>query len=203
MSLNLLAAVGIAVWGIVFVLLLAGMAIAADIERRWTAEWALGWEKRNMCSVDVLIDRLASQTRQWRTARKMLNLYVWLGLSVLAILGFFQYRRWIMDPVAFRSAMLFGLALVGLFLLPVRVVCEVGLGLVDAMYRQVRSATDDKLVIRSAGVIAYLPVPDGDKKAAKKKKAEEPKPPAKPAPAARQVSPQAAAKQAPGPASKK
>jgi len=197
MTLNQLAMVGLVVWGLVFVLLVAGLAITADIERRWTAEWARDWEKRNDQSVDVLLERLTNQTTQWQTARKLLNLYVWLGLIVLVVLGFFQYRRWILDPVAFRSAMLFGLALVGLFFLPVRVICEIGLGVLDAMYRQVRIAADDRLVIRSAAEISEIPSPRQERKEQEKQgknaKAEAAPPPPPPP----------AAKQAPGPAPKK
>jgi hypothetical protein len=199
MTLNQLALVGLVVWGIVFVLLVAGLAIVADIERRWTAEWARDWEKRNGTSVDVLLERLTNQTAQWQTARKLLNLYVWLGLIALVVLGFFQYRRWILDPVAFRSAMLFGLALVGLFFLPVRVICEVGLGVLDAMYRQIRVAADDQLVIRSAAEISEIPSlrqerKEQDKKEKEKNTKAEDAPPLPPPPAA---------KQAPGPAPKK
>jgi len=200
MSLNQLAMVGLLVWGLVFVLLLAGMAVAADIERRWTTEWVRDWETRNNTSLDVFLDRIEGQTSQWRTARKLLNLYVWLGLIALVVLGFFQYRRWILDPAAFRSAMLFGLALVGLFFLPVRVVCEIGLGVLDAMHRQIRTAADDRLVIRSAAEIKEIPTPRQEKKEKEKEKKVKKEEPPRPAPP---PAPPPAAKQAPGPAPKK
>jgi hypothetical protein len=185
----LLAVFGIVAWGAVFISLLIAMAISADVERRWNTAWARGWEERNGKSIDELTERLARQTGAWRTAGRLMGVYLWLMIAALAVIALLQASRWIMSPDAFRNAMLFGGALVGLLMLPLKVVCEIGLGLLDGMHRQVRVAMDERIEIIPKSEIFEIPTPQKEKKG---KKAPEPAQKAAP-PAARQ----AAQKQAP------
>ncbi len=174
MSEQLIVVLGLLVWGTVFVCLLAAMAIEADVERRWDEAWALDWEKRHGASIDELIERLAQQARRWRLAKRLLSMYLVVGLVALVVLGVFQYQRWLtLSPDAFRGAMLFGVALIGLLLLPFRVVCEIGLGLVEGMHRQVRNAVGERVVISSRQEIDEIPKPTKGKE---KEKAKEPEP---------------------------
>lgn len=162
---------GLVVWGGVFVCLLAAMAIEADVERRWDESWALSWEESHGGSIDPLIERLTRQVERWRGAKRLCSLYLTFGVAALAAVALFQYRPGILDAEPFRDAMLFGLGLVGLLLLPLRVVCEIGLGLVETMHRQIRSAVGERILIEAKQELTELP-----KLKKKKKKAEEPEP---------------------------
>lgn len=158
MNPPLLAALAVVVWSIVFVLLLASIAIQTDIERRWDEPWALAWEQANGRSIDELIDRLARQLDGFRSARRLLNLYLFLVLAALLALMVAQYRVWLMPAGAFAGVMLFGLALLGLLFLPLRVVAEIGAGVVEGMHRQVRQACGERLVITSVREMDGPPV---------------------------------------------
>lgn len=171
MSSQMVVVLGLAVWGGVFVCLLVAMAIEADVERRWDESWALSWEQGHGGSIDPLLERLAKQEERWRGANRLCTLYLVLGVAALAVVAFFQYRSGILDAVPFRDAMLFGLGLVGLLLLPLRVVCEIGLGLVETMHRQLRNAVGERILIEAKQELTQLPKPKKEKK-----KAEEPEP---------------------------
>lgn len=159
MNAQIAVAVGLVVWGCVFACLLAAQAFEADVERRWNQAWILDWERRRGATVDDLIERLAGQVRGWRKATRLLNVYLGLGVVALAGVAALEYWREILSPAEFRSAMLFGVALIGFFLLPLRIFSEVGLGLVECMYRQVRRAMDERVVIEAREEIDELPRP--------------------------------------------
>jgi len=167
----LLAALAVLVWGIVFVLLLASIAIQTDIERRWDEAWAVEWERVNGRPIDELIDRLAGQIAGFTTARRLLNLYLVIIIGALGVLLAAQIRMWIMPADAFAGLMLFGAGLLGLLFLPLRVAAEIGAGLVEGMSRQVRQACGERLVISSRRELDGPPRPP---KPAKKKPAETP-----------------------------
>ncbi len=157
MSMNLAIGLGVGIWAIVFVFLLISLAVSADVERRWDETWAIEWEKRNGASIDVLLGRLSQQVSRWRLGRRLLNIYLWLGVLALAAVAALQLSRWPMSAAAFRDVMVFGLALVGLILLPFRFACEIGLGLVEGMYRQARAATGERLVVEGGREIDAVP----------------------------------------------
>lgn len=171
MNPALLAALAVLIWGIVFVLLLASIAIQTDVERRWDEAWALEWERVNGRPIDELIDRLAGQIAGFRTARRLLNLYLLVILGSLGLLLAAQIRIWIMPAEAFAGLMLFGAGLLGLLFLPLRVASEIGSGLVEGMHRQVRQACGERLVISSRRELDGPPRPP---KPVKKKPAETP-----------------------------
>lgn len=164
MNPNLLVAVSVLVWAVVFLCLIAATAVESDVERRWTEAWAIEWESRHGVPIDDLIDRLAGQAARWRTARRLLGFYVLLGLAGLAGVAALEWRGAPLSPPAFRSLMVFLAAITGLVFLPLRVLAEVGQGLVEGMYRQVRAATGEKLVIESRREIAELPRPERPKR---------------------------------------
>jgi len=167
----LLAALAVLVWGVLFVLLLASIAIQTDIERRWDEPWALEWERINGRPIDELIDRLGRQMDGFRSASRLLNLYLLIVMAALIGLIVAQYRMWILPAGAFSGVLLFGVALLGLLFLPLRVAAEIGSGLVEGMHRQVRNACGERLVITSA---RELDGPPGRKKPVGKKPAETP-----------------------------
>ena len=160
MNAQIAVAVGLVVWGLVFACLLAAQAFESDVERRWNQAWILDWERRRRSTVDDLIEQLAGQVRAWGKATRILSIYLWLAVAALAGLAALEYWREILSPTEFRSAMLFGVALIGLFFLPLRIVSEIGLGLVECMYRQVRRAMDERLVIEAREEIAEIPRPE-------------------------------------------
>lgn len=141
----------------VFILLLASIAIQSDIERRWDEPWAVEWERLHGRPIDELIDRLARQAGGFRTARRLLNLYLVIVLGALAALVVAQYRLWLMPADAFTGLLLFGTGLLTLLFLPLRVAAEIGAGLVEGMHRQVRQACGERLVISSARELAGPP----------------------------------------------
>jgi hypothetical protein len=167
----LLAAIAVIVWGVVFVLLLVSIAVQTDVERRWDEAWAIEWERVNERPIDELIDRLARQMSGLQTARRLLTLYLLIALGALAALLIAQYRVWLMPAGAFSGLMLFGLALLGLLFLPLRVAAEIGSGVVEVMYRQVRVACGERLVISS---VREMDGPPRPAKPVKKKPAETP-----------------------------
>jgi len=171
MNPPLLAALAVLVWGVVFVLLLASIAVQTDVERRWDEAWALEWERTNGRPIDALIDRLARQLDGFGTARRLLNLYLLIILGALAALVTAQYRVWLMPVESFTGLLQFGLGLLALIFLPLRVAAEIGAGVVEGMYRQVRTACGERLVISSARETDGTPRPP---KPVKKKPAETP-----------------------------
>ncbi len=156
---QLALALGVVAWSVVFIFLLASLAIAADVERRWDESWVLDWEQRTGLSVDVLIDRLGGQVSRWRLGRRLLTIYLLAGIAALVLLAALQFNRWAMTATTFRDVMLFVLAIVGLILLPLRVSAEIGLGLVEGMYRQVRRAVGERIVIESRAELTEIPRP--------------------------------------------
>ncbi len=159
MNVHLAIALGVAAWGTVFLFLLASIAVSADVERRWDENWVMSWEGRNNSSIDVLLDRLSSQADKWRLGRRLLSIYIGVGVLILAGLAVLQYKDWVMTAATFRELMLLGLGLVGLVLLPVRVACEIGLSLLEGMRRQARKATGERIVIESESEVSEIPKP--------------------------------------------
>ena len=159
MTVHLVVGLGVAMWGLVFLLLLGAMAMEADVERRWNEAWAEQWEQAHGGSIDALIGRLARQVERWRLGRRLLNLYLLAGFALLAALAAYQYARRPLSPAEFEEAFLFGLALFGLLLLPLRAGAEIGLGLVEAMHRQVRLAVGERIVIEFKREIGRVPKP--------------------------------------------
>ena len=70
MTVHLVVGLGVAMWGLVFLLLLGAMAMEADVERRWNEAWAEQWEQAHGGSIDALIGRLARQVGRWRLGRR-------------------------------------------------------------------------------------------------------------------------------------
>lgn len=174
MNPPLLAALAVVVWGGVFVLLLVSIAVQTDVERRWDEPWAVEWERSHGRPIDDLIDRLARQVDGFRSARRLLNLYLLLVIGAILALIVAQYRVWILPAAAFSGVLLFGMALLGLLFLPLRVAAEIGEGVVEGMHRQVRTACGERLVIRSAREVAGPPGRKKPEKPAPKKPAETP-----------------------------
>jgi hypothetical protein len=90
---------------------------------------------------------------------------VLLFAAAMGAVAFLQWRRWVFTAAGFKDLMLFGLGITGLVFLPLRVMAEIGLGLLEAMQRQVRESSGERLVIRSAEELDGPPKPLGkDKK---------------------------------------
>ncbi len=150
---------GVAVWGLVFLALLAALAVESDVERRWDEAWAIDWEARTGRQIDELIDSLAGQVRAWRLARRLLSLYLAASCIALVVLAVWQARSSALAPDVFRGVMIFGGAITGFLFLPLRVATEIGLGLVEGMHRQARVASGERLVIRSKRELDAYPRP--------------------------------------------
>jgi len=174
MNVHVLGVVAALVWGGVFALQLAAMWIQADIEKRWNEEWALEWERKHGRPIDELIEQIASQIRGWRVARRLLNVYLVLALAVMAVFAFIQWRGWVMGGPEFASLMRFLLGITGLLFVPLWAASWIGAGLVEAMYRQVRAATGERLEITSAGEYDRIPKPAKPPKPPKEAKAAPP-----------------------------
>ena len=157
MNPPMLAALGVLIWGGMLVMLLVSIAVQTDIERRWDEAWAIDWETRNGKPIDGMIDDLARQLAGFTSARRLLNLYVFIVVAALGGLAVAQFRLWLMPADAFAELLKFGLALLVLLFLPLRVGAEIGLWLVDGMYRQVRQAVGERLVITSKQELDKLP----------------------------------------------
>lgn len=153
-------AIGIAVWGAVFLLLLVALAVEADVERRWNEDWALEWERVRGKPIDELIDTLAAQHAGWSRARSLLTWYLLLALGALGAVAWLQWQHELMLPATFERALLVAAAVVGLLILPARVVAEIGLGIVEGMHRQARFAAGERLVINSKEEIDHYPKPE-------------------------------------------
>lgn len=153
-------AIGIAVWGAVFVLLLVALAVEADVEKRWNEDWAVEWERIRGKPIDDLIDGLSAQHAAWRKARSILTWYLLLAVAVAGAIAFLQWQHELMLPATFERAMLLSAAVVGLLMLPARVVAEIGLGIVEGMHRQARVAAGERLVIHSKEEIDGYPKPE-------------------------------------------
>lgn len=170
-------AIGIAVWGAVFVLLLVALAVEADVEKRWHEDWALEWERVRGKPIDELIESLAGQLSVWRTSRSLLTWYLLLSIAAAGVIVFVQWQHELMLPATFERAMLIAASVVGLLMLPARVISEIGLGIVEGMHRQARAAAGERIVINSKEEIDAWPRPE--------KPAKKPTAPAGEAPAPR------------------
>jgi len=191
------AGLGVIVWGGLFLLLLVVLAIETDLEKRWDRAWAEEWERRNGTSIDVLVARLDGQLLKAHAAGRALNWVIGALLFMMAGVAFLQFSREILTPDGFKGAMFFGVMVTGLLFLPLRAAAEVWLGLVRSMRRQVRVATDERLVVERGTAVAEIPklVPEKKKPAPA---AQSPAPaltrpagPAKPATPARRGAPTA------------
>lgn len=164
MNGRVLALVAVVVWGAVFAFQVVAMWVVADIEKRWNEAWAIDWEKRNGRPIDELIEQTAGQIKAWRKARRLLNLYLVLAMASMAAIAVVQWRGWVMSGPEFAGLMRFLLGITGLLFIPLWAASWIGVALVEAMYRQVRVATGERIEITSAGEVDRYPKPEKPKK---------------------------------------
>jgi len=156
-SYRMVAGLGVIVWGGMFLLLLVVLAIETDLEKRWDRAWAEEWERRNGTSIDVLVARLDGQLLRAHSVGRALNWIIGALLFMMAGVAFLQFSRELLTPDGFKNVMFFGAVATGLVFLPLRAAAEVWLGLVRSMRRQVRVATDERLVVDRGTAVDEIP----------------------------------------------
>jgi hypothetical protein len=160
----LATALGVAIWGGVFVFLLIALAVENDVLHRWDEQWVAAWESRTGRPVDDLLERLAHQISRWRMARRLAFLYLVLGVVALGVAAAIQFRVSYLSPEGFRTVLFVCGAILGLLLFPLAVSCEIGLNLVEGMRRQLRMTLGEKVVIHSRQELTGIPKPGKEKK---------------------------------------
>ncbi len=164
-----MTAIGVAIWGGVFIFLLISLSVENDVARRWDEQWVTEWESRTGRPVDDLLDRLAHQISRWRMARRLATIYLIVTIVAFGALAAYQYKASFLTPEGFRVVLLVCGALLGLLLLPLAVSCEIGLNLVEGMRRHLRMTLGEKVVIHAKRELAVMPSLKRELKEQKKK----------------------------------